>query len=109
MDRYETRTTIARTLQVYTEPPILDVDALSETSGFHRDLIKELEHAGMIPAVSVDWRGEPLFDCEAIPRCSLIRKLHQRENMSFHLIRQWLEVLNRLEKVEIELEQYRRT
>jgi hypothetical protein len=101
-------TTIVRTLQVYSEPSFLDVDALSTASGFHRDLIKELEHAGMIPSVSVDRRGEPVFACDAIPRCSLIAKLHRRENMSFHLIRRWLEVLNRLERAEIELEQYRR-
>jgi len=101
-------TTIIRTIRMYTEAPLLDVDELSEATGFHRELIQELEHAGMIPAVARDRRGAPVFEREPIQRCRLIAKLHQRESMSFHLIRQWLAVLNRLEQAELELDQYRR-
>ncbi|MDF1824116.1 MAG: MerR family transcriptional regulator [Verrucomicrobiales bacterium] len=101
-------TTIVRTIQVYTEAPLLDVDELSEATGFHRDLIRELEHAGMIPAVARNRQGEPVFEREVLQRCRLIARLHQRESMSFHLIRQWLAVLQRLENAESELDQYRR-
>lgn len=108
MNRSVTRTTIVRTLQACVEPSLLDLDELSEATGIHRDLIRELEHAGMVSAASFDRRGDPVFRREAIQRCRLIARLHQRESMSFHLIRQWLEVLNRLERAEIELEKYRR-
>lgn len=108
MNRFKADTTIVRTLQIYTEPSRLDADQLSEASGLHRDLIMELEHAGMVPAVSTDRKGAPVFSRQAIPRCCLIARLHYRESMSFHIIREWLETLDRLKKVELELKQYRR-
>lgn len=85
----------------------LRTDELSKASGFHRELIVELERAGILEACGRDNRGEPVFKADAVSRCRLVDRLHRSEHMSFYFIRRWMDTLDRLEKAERELAEYR--
>jgi len=93
-------------IEVYQFGTTIGLDDLSWVTGFHRDLIRELERAGILDSTARDWRGDPVFESGVVSRCRMVDRMHRCENMSFHFIRRWIWMVDRLERAERQLEAY---
>lgn len=88
-------------------PRVISIEALSEIAGVHPDFVVELEHARLIERVGTDPKGRPSFEDTVVCEVRRIVHLHEREKMSFRMIRYLFRLTKRLERVEAELQSYR--
>ncbi|MEC5128451.1 hypothetical protein VSU19_16940 [Verrucomicrobiales bacterium BCK34] len=93
-----------RTLQIYNRQVRIGPEQLSEASGVHEDLILEFERIGILPSEADSLDGQPVFTAESIHRCREIDHLHRSQHLSFHFIRRWIELNERLARAEKALE-----
>ena len=93
-----------RSLQVYNQQVRIGPRQLSEASGVHEDLILEFERIGILPSEPDSGRGQPVFTVSSVRRCREIDQLHRCQHLSFHFIRRWIELNERLARAEKALE-----
>lgn len=92
-----------RSLQIYNQQ--ISPGQLSEASGVHEDLIIEFERIGILSSEDSDFGGRPVFTISAISRCREIDRMHRCQHLSFHFIRRWIELNERLDRAEKALEE----
>ena len=88
-------------------PQVISIETLSEITGVHPDFVCELEHAQLIQRIGTDPKGSPAFEDTVVCEVRRIVHLHEREKMSFRMIRYLFRLTRRLERVESELRSYR--
>ena len=81
----------------------VDLEAASELSGVHPEMILEFARARMVTVSWQDRSGNPYFDDEAIYRLRQIEHLRNQERMQMRTVRLILELMDRTETAEREL------
>ena len=92
-------------LQLYDRQGRIGPKQLSEASGLHEEVIVELERLGILTSEATGPGGRPFFTVSAVRRCREIDRLHRCRHLSFHFIRRFLELQERLDRAERALEE----
>lgn len=87
-------------IQVYDRKIRIGPRQLSEASGVHEEIILELERVGLLSSETDGTNGRPVFEVTSIRRCREIDRLHRCHHLSFHFIRRFLELQDRLDRAE---------
>ena len=87
-------------MQVYDREIRIGPKQLSEASGVHEELILELERVGILCSDTTDIGGRPLFSSATLRRCREIDRLHQYRHLSYHFIRRFIGLQERLDRAE---------
>lgn len=86
---------------------LIDLDAASELSGMHPEMIEEVARAELIVVSHHDRSGNPYFDDKAIYRLRQIERLRNEHRAHMRTIRLIVQLLDRTEAAEYELRRLR--
>ncbi len=81
----------------------VDLDAASELSGMHPEMILEVARARMVVISRKDREGNPYFDDEAIYRLRQIEHLRLEQRAHLRTIRLIMQLMDRAEAAEREV------
>ncbi len=82
---------------------LFDLEAASQLTGMHPDLIQEFVNGRLAPIAGTNPEGLPLFAEDGICRLRILEDLRCREKLSLRMIRAFCHLMDRLERAEAEI------
>ncbi|NNE91159.1 MAG: hypothetical protein HKN23_05890 [Verrucomicrobiales bacterium] len=95
------------TIPVSEPKRVVDLDAASQISGIHRELIRELVRGRLVRPIRSGETDRLLFDDRGLTRLRQIADLHFGEKLHFRTVRLIVRLLDRIEVAETELKYWR--
>lgn len=85
----------------------IDLDAASQASGMHPEMILEFVRSELVFIARQDRQGRPYFDEQAVYRLRKIQYLRESQNAHLQTVRIILKLVDRAEAAERELRELR--